>query len=140
MVFLFLKLGSEVVEGETQSFDQRILQFAQALRARYPALAEIMRDLTALGSTAVLTLFTVVTVVYLALFGTKRMAALVAVSMISGVTLVSVFKGLFDRARPDSPSPNSRLRPELPQRPHQHVRHRLPHHGRPHRCHPPACP
>lgn len=101
MVFLFLKLGSEVVEGETQSFDQRILQFAQALRAQYPTLAEIMRDLTALGSTAVLTLFTVVTVAYLALFGTKRMASLVAVSMISGVSLVTMFKDFFDRARPD---------------------------------------
>jgi undecaprenyl-diphosphatase len=101
MVFLFLKLGSEVVEGETQSFDQRILQFAQAMRVRYPVLADIMRDLTALGSTAVLTLFTLVTVIYLALFGTKRMAALVAASMVSGVTLVSVFKSLFGRARPD---------------------------------------
>lgn len=101
MVFVFLKLGSEVVEGDTQSFDQRILQFAQALRVRYPVLAHIMRDITALGSTALLTLFTVVTVIYLAMFGTKRMAALVATSMVSGVTLVSVFKSLFGRERPD---------------------------------------
>jgi undecaprenyl-diphosphatase len=101
MVFLFLKLGSEVVEGETQGFDQHILQFAQTLRAQYPTLAEIMRDLTGLGSVAVLTLFTVITVVYLALFGSKRMAALVAVSMISGTALVSLFKSFFGRARPD---------------------------------------
>lgn len=101
MVFLFLKLGSEVVEGETQNFDQRILLFAQALRDQHPILAEIMRDLTALGSVAVLTLITVVTVTYLALFGSQRMAVLVAAAMISGTALVSVFKGFFGRARPD---------------------------------------
>ena len=101
MVFLFLKLGSEVVEGETQGFDQHILHFAQGLREQYPTLAEIMRDITGLGSVAVLTLLTVVTVVYLALFGSRRMAALVAAAMISGTALVSVLKGLFDRARPD---------------------------------------
>ncbi|AOW15108.1 hypothetical protein LPB72_21545 [Hydrogenophaga crassostreae] len=101
MVFVFLKLGSEVVEGETQGFDQRILHWAQALRAQHTGLAEIMRDLTALGSEAVLTLLTVITVAYLALFGSKRLAALVAVAMISGTTLVNVFKDLFGRARPD---------------------------------------
>lgn len=101
MVFLFLKLGSEIVEGETQSFDQRLLFFAQALREAHPTLAAFMRDITALGSTAVLTLLTLITVAYLALFSAKRMAALVAVSMASGVALVTLFKYLFDRARPD---------------------------------------
>jgi undecaprenyl-diphosphatase len=101
MVFLFLKLGSEVVEGETQGFDQHILRFAQTLRAQYPGLAEVMRDFTALGSKAVLTLLTVITVVYLALFGSRRMAALVALAMISGTTLVNLFKNFFGRARPD---------------------------------------
>jgi undecaprenyl-diphosphatase len=47
IVFLFLKLGSEVVNSETQDFDNRMLLFAQGLRARHPTLAEIMRDLTA---------------------------------------------------------------------------------------------
>lgn len=101
MLFVFLKLGSEIIEGETQGFDQRILLLAQTLRQQHPLLAELMRDLTGLGSVIVLTLITVVTVVYLALFGSKRMAALVAASMISGTALVSVFKGLFGRARPD---------------------------------------
>ena len=101
MVFLFMKLGSEVVEGETQSFDQHILHLAQALRSQHTTLAEVMRDLTGLGSVAVLTLFTVITVVYLALLGSQRMAALVAVSMISGTVLLNLFKSFFGRARPD---------------------------------------
>ena len=101
MVFLFLKLGSEIVEGETQGFDRSILHWAQALRAQHPALSEALRDITALGSFAVLALITAITVGYLALFGSKRMAALVTIAMVSGIALVSVFKGLFDRPRPD---------------------------------------
>lgn len=102
MAYLFLKLGSEVLEGETQDFDQRILLLAKTLRSQHPMLAEVMRDLTGLGSVIVLSLITVVNVVYLALVGSRRMAALVGASMISGTALVSVLKGLFARARPDT--------------------------------------
>ena len=101
MVFVFLKLGSEIGEGETQGFDRSILHWAQAQRAQHPALSEMLRDITALGSFAVLTLVTAITVGYLALFGSRRMAALVAIAMVSGIALVGVFKSLFDRARPD---------------------------------------
>ena len=101
MAFVFLKLGSEVVEGETQGFDQRVLLLAQTLRHQYPPLTDVMRDLTGLGSVAVLTLITAVTVIYLALFGSRLMAALVLASMLSGTALVSLTKGLFGRARPD---------------------------------------
>lgn len=101
MVFVFLKLGSEVVEGETQGFDQRVLLLAQTLRSQYPLLTLVMRDLTSLGSTVVMTLLTAVTVIYLALFGSRRMAALVLSAMVSGSALVSLTKGLFGRARPD---------------------------------------
>jgi len=101
MVFVFLELGSEVLEGETQSFDQRVLLLAQELRSQYPRLADMMRDLTSLGSMVVLTLITATTVIYLALFGSRLMAALVLVSMVSGTALVSLTKGLFGRARPD---------------------------------------
>ena len=101
MAFVFLKLGSEVVEGETQGFDQRVLLLAQTLRSQYPLLTLVMRDLTSLGSTVVMTLITAVTVIYLALFGSRRMAALVLSAMVSGSALVSLTKSLFGRARPD---------------------------------------
>ncbi len=101
MAFVFLKLGSEVVEGETQGFDQRVLLLAQTLRSQYPLLTLVMRDLTSLGSTVVMTLITTVTVSYLALFGSRRMAALVLSAMVSGSALVTAAKSLFGRARPD---------------------------------------
>ena len=101
MAFVFLKLGSEVLEGETQGFDQRVWLLAQTLNSQYPLLTLIMRDLTSLGSTAVMTLITAVTVVYLALVGSRRMAALVLSAMLSGSALVITTKGLFGRARPD---------------------------------------
>jgi undecaprenyl-diphosphatase len=101
MAFVFLQLGSEVVEGETQGFDQRVLLLAQTLRSQYPLVTLVMRDLTSLGSTVVMTLITTVTVIYLALFGSRRMAALVLSAMVSGSALVSLTKGLFGRARPD---------------------------------------
>ena len=101
MAFVFLKLGSEVLEGETQGFDQRVWLLAQTLNSQYPLLTLVMRDLTSLGSTAVMTLITAVAVVYLALVGSRRMAALVLSAMLSGSALVVVIKGLFARARPD---------------------------------------
>ena len=101
MGFLFLKLGSEVVEGETQGFDQALLHFSHGLRERHAWLGPVLRDITSLGSTVVLTLLTVGTVVYLALFAARRMALLVAVSVTSGILLVSWLKAGFDRARPD---------------------------------------
>ena len=48
-----------------------------------------------------MTLITAVTVVYLALVGSRRMAALVLSAMLSGSALVIATKGLFGRARPD---------------------------------------
>lgn len=102
LALAFALLGSEVGEGETHTFDMQILRRAQSLRAAYPGLAEVMRDLSGLGSTVVLTLFTVATVAYLVLVSKKTTALLVAVSALSGTVLVSVFKALFGRLRPDA--------------------------------------
>ncbi len=102
LALAFAKLGSEVGEGDTRSFDMQVLSAAQTLRAGHPWLAEIMRDLSGMGSTVVLTLFTLATVGYLALFSKKTSALLVAVSVISGTALVSVFKAAFGRLRPDA--------------------------------------
>jgi undecaprenyl-diphosphatase len=62
LLFTFIKLASEVIEGETLAFDKAILL---ALRSNDTAdpigplwLEAMMRDLTALGSTVVLTIIT----------------------------------------------------------------------------------
>lgn len=102
LLLAFVYGGSEIMEGDTRQFDNHLLHVAQSLRAGHPWLASAMRDLTGLGSTVVLTLFTVFTVVYLALFLSRIMAFLVATSVVSGVLLVSVFKTAFGRLRPDA--------------------------------------
>ncbi len=97
----FAHLASEVLEGDTHAFDLAVLQAAQALRAAHPWLTEIMRDLSGLGSTVVLTLFTLATVGYLALVASWRSATVVAVSVVSGSLLVSAMKAAVGRLRPD---------------------------------------
>ena len=102
----FAKLGGEVLEGETHSFDQATL-----LALRVPGspqtpigpgwLAEAARDLTALGSTAVITYVLGAGAGYLLLCG-KRGAALVAIGAVgSGAALSSLLKLGFDRPRPE---------------------------------------
>jgi undecaprenyl-diphosphatase len=102
LALIFMRLGSEVMEGDTHTFDMRLLLAAQSLGVRYPWLSAVMRDLSGLGSTAVLTLFTVATVGYLALVSARITAALVATSVGLGTVLVSVFKAGFARPRPDA--------------------------------------
>jgi undecaprenyl-diphosphatase len=102
LALAFAYIGSEAVEGETHGFDLHVVHSAQALRSVHPWLAEVLRDFSGLGSTAVLTLFTVSTVCYLAFFSARVTALLVASSVISGTLLVSLFKGSFGRLRPDA--------------------------------------
>ena len=101
LVFLFVYLGGEVVEGDTHTFDMRLLLEAQSLRLGHPWVAEIMRDLSGLGSTTVLTLFTVAIAGYLALLSAQTTALLIATSVVSGSVLVGMFKAVFGRLRPD---------------------------------------
>ncbi|MDO8248315.1 MAG: phosphatase PAP2 family protein [Rhodoferax sp.] len=102
LAFAFAQLASEVAEGDTRFIDMQLLRGAQSLRAGHPWLAEVMRDLSGLGSTTVLTLFTVATVGYLALISARTFALLLAISVTIGSVLVSVFKVAFGRLRPDA--------------------------------------
>jgi undecaprenyl-diphosphatase len=101
LLLAFAHIGSEVAEGETHAFDVAVLHAAQRLRLGQPWVTEVMRDLSGLGSEAVLTLFTTIAVLYIALLQRRRLAVLVASSVISGTALVSLFKAMFGRSRPD---------------------------------------
>ncbi len=101
LVYGFLRLASEVGEGETGQFDRAILLAAQSARVSHVWLAEVMRDLSGIGSTVALSLITVSTVAYLALFRKMRTAMLLACAVVSGTLLVSLFKASFGRPRPD---------------------------------------
>ena len=104
--FTFLKLLSEMREGDTRSADQAILL---ALRDPNdlsnpigPDWVETMcRDLTSLGSPTVLTLITIAAVSYLWIDGKRATALFAALSIVGGAVLVSLLKFGFARPRPD---------------------------------------
>lgn len=105
MTGLFIQLAREMAEGETRAFDKAILHAMhamQALRDSHPWAASVLRDLSGLGSTVVLTLCTTVTVGYLALVAARRMAGRVAVAVITGAAGISLLKAAFARLRPDA--------------------------------------
>jgi undecaprenyl-diphosphatase len=98
-------LASEVVEGDTKAFDERVLQFFRApanpsLPAGPPWLKDAMRDVTALGSTSVLTIIVVGVAAYLAVSGMRHAAAMVLGSVTLGVLLSNSLKAAFSRPRP----------------------------------------
>jgi undecaprenyl-diphosphatase len=105
-LYAFSVLVDEVGEGETHAFDTAILlalrDAEDTSRPIGPWWLEVMfRDLTSLGSTAVLTLITIIAIGYLLIDG-KRAAALVVFVAIGGGTVLSFLLKLgFDRPRPD---------------------------------------
>ncbi|PWC39873.1 phosphoesterase [Azospirillum sp. TSO35-2] len=106
LLFGFAELAGEVMEGETSTFDRAVLlALRNPLDPDQPGgpwwLARVARDLTALGSTTVLTLVTIATLGFLLLLRKRAAALLVLVSIGGGGVLSSVLKALFDRARPD---------------------------------------
>lgn len=101
-ILAFVLLAGEMLEGDTRALDMALVRAAQSLLVAHPWVFEVMRDLSGLGSTVVLTLFTVITAGYLALVSMRSSALLVAASTISGSLCVSAFKVAFGRARPDT--------------------------------------
>jgi undecaprenyl-diphosphatase len=104
--FAFLKITSEVREGETHAIDQAILI---ALRDPTdlanpigPEWVEVMfRDLTSLGSPAVLALVTIAAVSYLWIDDERRAAVFVMAAIAGGATLEFLLKLGFARPRPE---------------------------------------
>lgn len=97
----FLALGSEVMEGETAPFDVLVLTTAQAWRAANPWITEVMRDLSGVGSTTVLTLITVATTAYLASFRSLRLAVALAGAVCGAALVMRLAKHTIGRLRPD---------------------------------------
>lgn len=105
-VWAFIELGDEVRERDTLSYDNQIL-----LSLRDPGnlsdplgpqwMEETMRDLTSLGSQAVLIVLILAVSGFLMLRKQYRQALLIALTSISGVLLVVGLKFLFIRERPD---------------------------------------
>ena len=102
----FLAIAGEVSEGETKSIDERLL-----LALRNPAdpadplgppwFEEAMRDLTALGGSAVLALLTLAVSGYLLLVRRYLLSCLVIAAVIGGSLLSTALKAGYERPRPE---------------------------------------
>jgi undecaprenyl-diphosphatase len=101
----FLVLAGEVMEGETLAFDRKIVL---ALRKAYdpsqaigPAwITDVLLDLTALGGPTVLSLVVVSVVGFLLLQTRYRTAFFILVTAGTGEAISAAMKSLFMRARP----------------------------------------
>ncbi len=83
----FTALAGLVLAGDTHALDLAAIEAAQSIRATHPTFARAMTDVSALGSTAVLTLVVVLAVGHLALSGHRLLGLVVAVSALGGSTL-----------------------------------------------------
>lgn len=104
--FAFVKIASEVSEGDVQTIDQTLLlAFRNPNDAADPLgppwLEEMGRDFSALGGFGVLSLATLAVVGYLALLGRRGAALFVAGAVAGGACLAALLKGAFGRARPE---------------------------------------
>ena len=106
LLWAFVELADEVSEGEAQPFDVYVLGLlvdpADASARIGPAWLEgVARDVSALGSTAVLAFLVLATTGFLWLRGAHRTAGFVVLSVLAGTLLNVGLKMGFDRARPD---------------------------------------
>ena len=94
-----ISLTDTVREGHTQKFDMlAILWFVHHPGPAW--LADMARDITALGGVAVLSLVTLAVAGYLIIARKRGAAILVLVAVVGGVLIASLLKHVIDRDRP----------------------------------------
>ncbi len=105
-ILLAGKIVEDVVNKESGSFDKTImLALRQATDLAQPVgphwLSTYFNDITALGGTTVLTLITVLVVLYLLVSRHIHTAILIAASIAGGTLAEQLLKAFFDRQRPE---------------------------------------
>lgn len=105
LLLVFLKLASEVMEGETLAFDRRIvLAFRKTDDPALPIgpawITSVLLDLTALGGPTVIFLIVMAIVGFLVLQGRYWTALFILLTAGSGELLNYAMKSLFFRPRP----------------------------------------
>jgi undecaprenyl-diphosphatase len=106
LVLVFLKLASEVMEGETLAFDRRIvLAFRKADNPALPIgpawIESSLLDITALGGPTVISLTVLAVVGFLMLQARYHSAVAILLTAASGEILNAALKSTFMRPRPD---------------------------------------
>ncbi|WP_206352361.1 phosphatase PAP2 family protein [Tautonia rosea] len=104
--WLFLAIADEVVEGESARFDEAVLLMFRnpenpedAIGG--PEIEELIRDLTALGGVAIISLVTISAVVFLIMDRKGHAAVLVLLATVGGQLISSGLKAYYDRPRPE---------------------------------------
>lgn len=106
LLLAFLSIADEVLEGETEAFDNAILMVFrdpgnvdQVIGPSW--VHEMVRDITALGSFSLLGLVVVGVCAYLVMVRLKAAALLLIVSVLGGTLLSTFLKMGYNRPRPD---------------------------------------
>ena len=105
LLFAFVSLAGEVMEGDTQAFDTKILQAlrdsADLSKPIGPAWIEgSLLDLTSIGGPTVLGMVVLFVAGFLVLQTRYRTAVVVLITTATGDVLNTVMKNLFNRPRP----------------------------------------
>jgi undecaprenyl-diphosphatase len=106
LLYAFVELADDVLEGDTADFDSAVLLMFRAdddiSDPIGPAFVEEMvRDITALGGVAIITLTTLSVLGFLLFTGKKRTAAVVLLATLGAMAVSSGLKEVVDRQRPD---------------------------------------
>nr|MBA3713130.1 phosphatase PAP2 family protein [Pyrinomonadaceae bacterium] len=108
-LFFFAWLAEEVLEGETQRFDESVRVAVHSFAT--PSLTVLMHGITTLGSTTLLITIGVCVAFAFMLVGWRRGVVLFAITMAGAIILNAALKLSFHRARPvpffDTPLPSS---------------------------------
>lgn len=101
----FALLAAEMREGETSDFDNTLLSWFRNSQSPTgligpPWVAETARDITSLGSFAILSIIIVLVLLYLLLVQRRFGAVHVGLAVISGTILSNILKVGFNRPRP----------------------------------------
>jgi undecaprenyl-diphosphatase len=107
LLLVFGVIADEVLAGSTTSLDQAIVLLFRAGTDNLsgpigpPWVREMARDITSLGSVAVLGIVSSIVVGYLFLTRSRAAALLVLVAVVGGIAINTVLKIQFARPRPD---------------------------------------
>ena len=104
--WVFVEIAGEVLEGDSQAIDRKILVSLRAPGDLSDPIGpgwveELMRDFTALGGNGILTLATILAAGALLLARKPHAAWALVVAVALGLTASLLLKEVFDRPRPD---------------------------------------
>ena len=97
-IWVFVRLASEVSEGETQGFDVAVLRYIEAHQT--PFLDGAAIEITFLGTGLIVLMLVCVSGMFLWLTKHKHSALLLMVATVGGILLNGLLKMGFDRPRP----------------------------------------